>query len=197
MHVVAARVAFPRQRGKFRRRRGEMEGVWGVSAGGGSGRGGGVAACRWRAAGWREMRPTVYCSSGGSRRGRKSLRCVRREKRPSVATTLCRSENTDARVVNDSISLFTQSYVVMSPFDYVALREKRRLVQKLVARRNVVDRELDRLLAQTCLPVVQQHVVATREVVAAQVDEVQRDQRNRRLRGVVLPLAPMFISYAQ
>ena len=49
------------------------------------------------------------------------MRCVRREKRPSVATTLCRSENTDARVVNDSISLFTQSYVVISPFDYVAL----------------------------------------------------------------------------
>ena len=67
------------------------------------------------------MRPTVYCSSGGSSRGRKSLRCVRREKRPSGATTLCRSENTYARVVNDSISLFTQSYVVISPFDYVAL----------------------------------------------------------------------------
>ena len=99
-------------------------------------------------------------------------------------------------MVNDSISLFTQSCVVMRPFDYVALREKRRLVQKLVARRNVVDRELDRLLAQTRLPVVQQHVVATREVVAAQVDEVQRDQRNRRLRGVILRFAPTLISYA-
>ena len=80
---------------------------------------------------------------------------------------------------------------------YVAFREQRGLAQKLVARGDVVDRELDRLLAQTRLPIVEKHVVATREVVATQVDEVQRDQRNRRLRRVVLEIQSVKRPHAQ
>lgn len=108
----------------------------------------------------------------------KFLRCVISEKRPFTAIILWRKENTEAFEQSAWISISTYFWMKRPEKGYVAAGAELLFVEKRVlVAGNVVERKPNRLLGDPRVSLVENAVVAMREVMAAEVDEVEADHR--------------------
>lgn len=108
----------------------------------------------------------------------KSLRCVISENSPFTAIILCRKEKMEALEHSAWISISTHFWMKRTRKGYITAVTEFLLVEELaVALGDIVEGEANRLLGDSRVSLVENAVIAMREVMAAEMHEVEADHR--------------------
>ena len=108
----------------------------------------------------------------------KSLRCVISENSPFTAIILCRKEKMEALEHSAWISISTHFWMKRTRKGYITAVTEFLLVEELaVALGDIVEGEANRLLGDSRVSLIENAVIAMREVMAAEMHEVEADHR--------------------